>query len=1136
MRKLFTTGFRLYTGFLLLVALIVCGAASAKAETDLGVIEFGKKYDLPEKGGVKGTIVIPDNAPTNNKGKVTLKQERGNDLYLFTDETYKKEIIGKRGFNDGDGVFRSYYEVEKGTTYYMYAASTLSSQEVTYYIVGLTTEPLTILTMSHDNNSTWGLTSPKKNLTIKFNQSVEIPETGHTLEYQDRTSDATVVSTAKVTYDKSKDEFNVYDRLAELLTAGKLLPGDFFTLRLAGIKSLSGAAPEEADAQGNLVFKYKVGSEPMVKVSEKIPATFLSYFAPGNPEGIVSLTFKSGASAFPNIPYKLGQSENTRFVIGYGSVEEDGKYYYKMLPVKISEDGMTITADLSGEIRTIAAMFPTYPDFEPEGSVSLGLLHVVDQYGNPVKADNELNIGSFYWGVPYKEIKRANISAEFTPANGGTLEGVDNIEVYLSPIDQFSFTGFKVSYKDGEETKSVVINKADCSVKDQTTTEATYTFAVPAEVKGKKNITVTLDGLVCEDGYDHTTDVMATYDAFVITYSDPANNSELKALTDGQQITIETNYSEKYPEMYVMYQIEDMNPKNPDQAMIKSESWMNRQADGSYTAEIPRDLALFSGHEYHVEFTAWENEMAKNYKEAPIGEAYITLHGMTPPYIPSDLKLESISPAEGTLLTADDRVFTLTFDGMVNLDPSTTFILLGQGFTEPFESIVPTDPENNEGTDYSNEWTLTVSESFMANLTASLQFSVVAVDMQGRRLQGNMGEDDQSYYLFEYEAAGQYAEYEIKAVGEEPLTKVKEFTASSDRGINYSYYKAYNDAYVVNKERAVVAYVADVILPEVGEDEKRTYNTLVLDKEITTPGEYALIVPQDYFIIDDQFNSQNSAEMTYNFTIFDGGGSTFNVAFTPEEGNVTSLPKEITMMFRDYTTFGLGSGHGTLTIDGAEPIDLPDVAYSDAAENIGIITLPREYTEPGTYTVTFPAGCFNLGESGEPSPEFSATWTIIGAQQFNVTTDPAQGNVTSLKEILLTFVDYNEASLSSGKATLSINGGEPINLPDAEFGPDWDIMNQMVQKLDKEYTEKGTYTITFPAGYFNLDSDVSPEFSLIYTIGDPSAVNGIQFAEDGRYHVYTLDGVEVLDTDNAAALRSLAPGLYIINNLKVYIK
>lgn len=1030
MRKLFTTGFRLYTGFLLLVALIVCGAASAKAETDLGVIEFGKKYDLEEFQPVKGTIVIPADAPANNKGKVTLKQERGNDLYLFTDETYKKEIQGKRGYNDGDGVFRSYYEVEKGTTYYVHAGSAFSSKEVTYYIVGLTTEPLTILSMSHDNNSTWGLTSPQKNLKINFNQGVEIPETGHTLEFQDCRSDATVVSVAQITYNKSKNEFNVYDKLAEQLTVGALRPGDHFTLRLAGIKSLTGAAPEEANANGDLVFSYKVGSEPMVKVSEKVPATFLSYFAPGNPDGIVSLTFKSGASAFPNIPYKLGQSEHTRFVIGYGNVEEDGKYYYKQLPVKISEDGLTITADLSGEIRTIAAMFPTYPDYEPEGSVTLGLLHVVDQYGNPVKSDNELNIGSFYWGLPYKEIKRANISAEFTPANGGTLEGVDNIEVYLTPIDQFSFTGFKVSYKNGEETKSVVIDKANCSVKDQTATEATYTFAVPAEVKGKKNIVVTLDGLVCEDGYDHTTDVMATYDAFVITYSDPANNSEFSTLTDGQKILIETNYSEKYPEMYITYQIEDMNPKNPDQAMVKSESWMTRQEDGSYTAEIPRDLALFSGHEYHVEFTAWENEMAKNYKEAPIGEAYITLHGLTPPYIPSDLKLESITPAEGTVLAADQRVFTLTFDGMVNLDSSTTFILLGQGFTEPFESIVPKDPEDYEGTIYSNEWTLTVSESFMANLTASLQFSVAAVDMQGRRLQGNMGEDDQSYYLFEYEVASQYAEYEIKAVGEEPLTKVKEFTASNDRGINFSYQLQYNEAYVVNKDRAVVAYVVDVIGEEIELDHKRTYCTLVLDNEITTAGDYRLIVPQNYFYIGEEFDSQNSAEMIYEFTIVDNGGTT----------------------------------------------------------------------------------------------------------TFSVTSDPAEGNVTSLKEILLTFVNHNEASLSSGKATLSINGGEPINLPDAEFGPDWDIMNQMVQKLDKEYTEKGTYVITFPAGYFNLDSDVSPEFSLIYTIGNPSGVNGIQFAEDGRYHVYTLDGVEVLDTDNASALRSLAPGLYIINNIKVYIK
>lgn len=363
MRKLFTDGVRLYTGFLLLVALIICGSASANAaETvDLGVIEFGKKYDLPQYQDVIGTIVIPADAPTNNKGKVALKQERGNELYLYSDQAHTKRIQDNRGYNDGDGVFRSYYELEKGATYYVAGNFIMSSTEVTYYLVGQTAEPLTILTMSHDNNSTWGLTSSKKNLTIKFNQDVEIPATGHILEYLDRTSDLTVQSTVDVTYNKSKNEFNVYDKLAELITAGVLLPGNEFTLTIAGIKSLSGAAPEEADADGNLVFTYKVGSEPMVKVSEKIPATFLSYFAPGNPEGQVSLTFKSGASAFPNIPYRLGESENTKFVIGYGNVEEDGKYYYKELPVKISEDGLTITADLQVKSARLRRCSPHIP-------------------------------------------------------------------------------------------------------------------------------------------------------------------------------------------------------------------------------------------------------------------------------------------------------------------------------------------------------------------------------------------------------------------------------------------------------------------------------------------------------------------------------------------------------------------------------------------------------------------------------------------------------------------------------------------------------------------------------------------------------------------------------------------------------
>ncbi len=96
----------------------------------------------------------------------------------------------------------------------------------------------------------------------------------------------------------------------------------------------------------------------------------------------------------------------------------------------------------------------------------------------------------------------------------------------------------------------------------------------------------------------------------------------------------------------------------------------------------------------------------------------------------------------------------------------------------------------------------------------------------------------------------------------------------------------------------------------------------------------------------------------------------------------------------------------------------------------------------------------------------------------------------------------------------------------------------MNQELGQTYTADGTYVISFPAGYFNLGSngDPSPAFTLTYTIGEGAGVAGVVVAADGLYHVFNVAGVEVLTTADFAEVLSLTPGLYIVNNSKVYIR
>lgn len=1132
MRKLFTSALRKGSGLLALVVCAAFGSANAYADAvAMGTVEFGKVYEIPRGSSVTGTIVIPEDVPTDKNGKARLTQDGVAPGFMGLNLKRSGEQVQNifKGYGGAYGQLND-YEVLPGDVLDIDESYIMSGGNVAFFLEGVSTQPLDVQYINIAPGSMINF-AIKPLLTITFNQTIStIPSSGHMIYFKSRLTDGM----AELALPYSAAGWDIYTPCRAQLANGALYPGDEIRVMLTGIRTPAGATCEGADADGNLWFTFKVGSEPLSAVSQKVPSTFLSYYAPGNPEGVISITFQN---PLPDVDNRIVLKESSRVVIGYGELESESSYYYETFSPTLSEDGLTIYADFTGKLRTPQVMIPnsTSADYT---TISVGIQGISDMYGNPVKAADNVSIGSFGWTLPYKELERINFVSEFTPANGESLEGAENIEVSIYPATGYTFTGFDITYQgDNNTTEKVTIAKADAneSIADDV---ASYKFAIPEQVKGHKNVTVTLANLVCNDGLDHTTDVIAQYDAFVITYCDPENNSSLEMLKDNQVVAIETNYSEKYPEMTVVYEVIDMNPTDPNNAVIKTESYLERQSDDSYKASIYGNYKLFTGHTYQMQFTAWATPDDKNYGNDPLGSAYITLYGTTPAYVPSNITLQSIDPAEGSVLGEETPVFTLNFDGMVAIDAKQTVISGGVASDNiNFASITPVDPDVQNDITYASIWKLAVPEDYYQNLTGSIFFTVVADDMEGRRVQGNKGVDDESLFEFNYEVDSQYESYTVSAIGTKPYVSVKGFTAYAPErgGINYSYIIPYNEAYVADGRRAIVARVVDILSAESELGERCNEVTLVLDTEITQAGAYCLFIPQSYFILGEESDSRNSAQVTYEFEIVGKGDDEVSIEYTPATGEVTSLPKEIVMNFVGTNGIMIGSGRPTLTINNGEPVKLNDVDVDSDIYTQCTLTLPQEYTEPGEYKVNFPAGYFMLGDNGKRSPAYEAVWTIQANEAFNVSTDPAQGKVESLSSIELTFVDYEEVGGGLGKATISINGGAAENLPDASYGIDF---NQMEQPLGKTYTEDGTYVISFPAGYFMLGSDgkESPAFTLTYTIGEGAGVSGVVVAPDGLYHVYTITGVEVLTTADFAEVIALTPGLYIVNNSKVYIK
>lgn len=1034
---------------MLLTMAVVLSAFVAKAAdpVDLGALEFGKIYSFRGYTPVQATFTSPADG--------VLTVDGGNDLTWWKDAAHTQVFQGEsKGWTQTNGCSGQVvkYNVTKGTTYYLYAKFPMSSQSFQLYMDGFSVEPFNIKYVTPRIGSTFSLTQ-YQSASIEFTKDVTSTVSSYMVAV--KSENGTYTSLGRTNASKSGKFVtlsNVKTQLTHLISNGKLNPGQTFYLVFPAPKS--GDQDLEIQEGQNITIE-KVGnadcvvipficpSIPANFVSKHVPATFFSYWTPGDQDAIVSVTFDKEIALQPRDP-KVPQS-GSYFSIGYGDLEAEGPnyYYFEDAPM-LSEDKKTVYYDLSGVRRTAADMLPLASTQEFP-SVTLALCGIVDTYGNPVGTESSVKVGAFSWGVPYKELKKVSFSAEFTPASGADLKEVNEMEVYFASLTGVSFDGFKFSYKENGEEKSVVVKLDECKFVKEGEGGA-YTFAIPESIKalGDVAVEVTLANLATNDGFDHSQEVRAAYNTFVLTYSMPANAWESKSIPEDYKFEFSTNWTETYPELYLEYQIRDMNPDDPSEAIVKSAYELSKDESGMWSATMPSELVLYQGHEYHLEVNAWKSVWDMRGQKEPAAMAYVLINGLTQPYVNSTNVLNSISPDPESEnfkpLTADDNVITLEFDGPVYLEKATTFINAGFGIQSDFESIEAVDGEvtaTENGGDIlcSNIWKLTIAKSYLAARTAPVTISFVAYDVQNKILEGNNGKRENSFFSYAYPVANQWADFEIalEPASEEP-TSVISFKASASEGIGYNYDESQHGlAQVYDKARNLVATVTEIIDPLAGTGDYETlttYLTLKLDKEINTPGGYILMIPENFFQIGDQMTARNSMAKNFTFEIVDNGGqqTELNLDVTPAKGST-------------------------------------------------------------------------LKELGG--------------------------------DIVIIFKDYSEIAIGSGKATITHNGVTE-NLGDAQT--DFDVWNKAIQPLGKKYTEAGTYTISFPEGYFGLgaDGDPCPAFELTYIVDGGVGVAIV--AIDGKYRVYNLNGMLVLETENAADLDNLAAGIYVINGQKVVIR
>ena len=418
--------------------------------------------------------------------------------------------------------------------------------------------------------------------------------------------------------------------------------------------------------------------------------------------------------------------------------------------------------------------------------------------------------------------------------------------------------------------------------------------------------------------------------------------------------------------------------------------------------------------------------------------------------------------------------------------------------------------------------------------------------MNGLVVKGNNGEGDASYITV-------YCDAKFNLPVPEMVDPVDGSTVERIKTIKFGYSKGIQPTWmgkieILDKMRNVVATSTDVtnVIPA-GQEDNWDYIVqeviVSFNNEITAGGNYTVVVPEGFFSLDLQaqgFMVKSNRECSFYLNVEgDEPQPSMNISIAPAPGVVTSL-KDFDLTFNDYATCSwTNDAMPTLTTAEGEVITIKNVGWG-AGNNQLVCSLAEEITAPGTYTLTIPAGAvtFNDDPDNINTEAQSFVYTIQDITTENVTIDPAEGVVESLYVFNITFDDHSEAAWGSGIPTLTDDKGNVTKITNQEFGDDFSKLNQLKLTLPEKVTAEGTYTLLLPIGSVSFENGVAStqDYRFVYTIGTPSGIANIIGANGGKADVYTVNGVMVMKGADASALKTLKPGMYIINGKTYMLK
>lgn len=310
---------------------------------------------------------------------------------------------------------------------------------------------------------------------------------------------------------------------------------------------------------------------------------------------------------------------------------------------------------------------------------------------------------------------------------------------------------------------------------------------------------------------------------------------------------------------------------------------------------------------------------------------------------------------------------------------------------------------------------------------------------------------------------------------------------------------------------------------------------------LSVPGQYTITVPAGMFLLDstesdpDLFVPGNSPEFSQIAYLVDSEPEvTYELLPNSELSQVSLRSFDIT--FANVTNVELNEGAEAYLMDTQTNVTVLNVGVNE----FGTVTLDaaESVTAPGTYTLHVSKGAVILttteGETIE-SPVIEAVYTVVSVDdQVEFATVPASGStVKSFTGMMVTFPGAAAVTNMMAFSLDAVSEGRTVQMWD-DFSGEGNTFINYLNADAEEVTEASVWTVTIPAGAYLVDGKNFQGAVITFTV-DPNYVGVEGIETEDTVTVFNLQGIRLLDGADKAALRTLAPGLYIVNGKKVAI-